>query len=131
MMPALAQKCSLQKPPGIDQWTPQAVEKFKEIAADGVTIFNFRKLSTGETAVVELLLDGEDITLQLLPKTVDCYISKFDSLESFYITKHDEQEQLSEVCKLEPLPGVTWDEESSNMFMKLYTKGKTIKNIAK
>lgn len=123
MMPALAQKCSLQKPSGIEQWTPQAAEKFKEIAAEGVTIFNFRKLSTGETAVVELLLEGKDISLQLLPKTVDCYITKFDSLESFYIKKHDQEKQLSEVCKLESLPGITWDEDSNNAFLHINNEG--------
>lgn len=129
MMSALAQKCSLQKPTGIDQWTPQAAEKFKDIAADGVTIFNIRKLTTGETAIVELLLDGEDITLQLLPKTVDCYITQFDSLESFYIKRSDEEEQLSEVCKLEPLPGIEWDSESNKTFSKLNNEGKTLYQI--
>lgn len=119
LMPALAQKCSLQKPEGIDQWTPQACDKFKEIAADGATIFSVKKLTTGETAIVELLLDGESVSLMLLPKTVDCHVIKFESLDSFHIKKHDDAEEFNTICKLEPLPGFQWAEESKKMFEDL------------
>lgn len=119
-MPALAQKCSLQKPQGIEQWTPQASEKFKEIAADGAAIFEIRQLSTGETGVVELLLNGQDVSVMLLPRTLDCYVTKFESLDEFYISKHGEEQQLDQVCKLEPLPGVQWNEQANNEFMKMY-----------
>lgn len=123
MVPPLAQKCSLRKPQGIEQWAPQAVEKFKEIAADGVTIFNIRTLSTGETVIVELLLDGEDVTLKLMPLTVDCYVTRFTGLDEFCIRKYDEEDPLEQVYKLEPLPGMQWNEESNSEFMKMNNDG--------
>lgn len=122
-MPALAQKFSLQKPQGIEQWTPQASEKFREIAADGAAIFEIRQLSTGETGVVELLLDGRDVGQMLLPRTLDCCVSKFEGLGEFYITKHGEGRQLEQVCKLEPLPGIQWNEEADEEFRKMNNEG--------
>lgn len=123
LMPAMAQKCSLQKPQEVEQWTPQACEKFKEIAADGVTIFNVKKLATGETAIVDLLLDGQSVSYMLLPKTVDCFVTKFESLDSFHIKKHDDVEELNTICKLEPLVGVQWNEESNQIFCDLNQDG--------
>lgn len=123
LMPALAQKCSLQKPAEVEQWMPQACEKFKEIAADGVTIFNVKKLTTGETAVIDLLLDGQSVSYMLLPKTVDCFVTKFESLESFHIRKHDDEKELNTICKLEALSGVQWNEESNKIFRDLNKNG--------
>lgn len=123
LMPAMAQKCSLQKPAEVAYWTPQACEKFKEIAADGVTIFNVKKLTTGETAVIDLLLDGQSVSYILLPKTVDCYVTQFISLESFHIRKHDDEKELNTVCKLETLSGVQWNEESNRIFCDLNKNG--------
>lgn len=57
----LAMKCSLQKPKNIDSWTEAASARFTELSADGETIFTIKKLSTGETSVVQLLLNDEDI----------------------------------------------------------------------
>ncbi|CAH1130130.1 unnamed protein product [Ceutorhynchus assimilis] len=62
----LAQKCSLQRPEDVPHWTKQAQEKFSEISAEGQTIFEIKKITTGETATVELLLHGENIVKMLL-----------------------------------------------------------------
>lgn len=126
LMPAMAQKCSLQRPPQVDQWTPQACEKFREIAADGVTIFSVKKLATGETAVVDLLQDGQSVGYMLLPRTVDCYVTKFETLESFHIKKPDDAKELNAICKLEPLPGVQWTEDSNKAFCDLNGDGKDL-----
>lgn len=123
LMPAMAQKCSLQKPPEVEQWTPQAGEKFRDLAADGVTIFQVKKLTTGETAVVDLLLDGQSVGYLLLPKTVDCFVTQVESVESFHIRKHDDVEEVNTVCKLEPLVGVQWNEESNRIFCDLNQDG--------
>lgn len=127
LMPAMAQKCSLQKPQEIEQWTQQASDKFKEIAAEGVTIFNVKKLRTGETAVVDLLLDGQSVSHMLLPKTIDCCVVKFESFNSFHIRKHGDTEELNTVCKLEPLSSVQWNEESNKKFCDLNKNGMYIK----
>lgn len=127
LMPAMAQKCMLQKPREFgEQWTPQACERFKEIAADGVTIFNVKKLTTGETAVVDLLLNGQSVSYMLLPKTVDCYVTKFETLESFHIRKHDDVEELNTVCRLEGLVGVQWNAESNRIFADLNRNGEIL-----
>lgn len=65
-MSALAQKCSLNKPNTIVSWSEEATEKFREISADGVTIFTIKKLTAGETSTVELFIDGQNILEQIL-----------------------------------------------------------------
>ncbi|XP_031343313.1 maternal protein tudor-like isoform X2 [Photinus pyralis] len=87
MLSPLAQKCSLQKPPGILQWSSQATEDFKTISADGVTIFNIDKLSTGETLIVKLILNGQDVSEQLLPQTESAYITYINSIHDFWMQK--------------------------------------------
>ncbi|KAK4880286.1 hypothetical protein RN001_008432 [Aquatica leii] len=99
MLPALAQKCSLQKPIGLLQWPVLATDKFKEISADGATIFNIEKLSTGETLIVNLLLESEDISWKLMPETVKGYISHIDSVSSFWIQKDDDSLKLEEMSE--------------------------------
>ncbi|KAF5277757.1 hypothetical protein FQR65_LT03737 [Abscondita terminalis] len=99
MLPALAQKCSLQKPSGVLQWSAKATEQFKEISADGATIFNIDKLSTGETLIVRLLLDSEDISLQLMPATEKGYLSYIETVFSFWVQKCEDEPKLEEVSQ--------------------------------
>lgn len=87
MTPALAQKCCLQKPNGVLQWSPTATETFKEIAADGRSIFVVHKLVPGETTIVQLYLDDQDITQHLFPITVEGYVSHYEKLDSLWIRK--------------------------------------------
>lgn len=123
MMPPMALKSSLQKPSGMEQWSPMAMDKFKEISADGATIFHVKKLSTGETSVVELIVDGEDVSAMLMPKTLECTITKFESLDSFYIAKKGEQEPLETSFGLEGLPGLHWNQESEKNFEEMIDSG--------
>lgn len=119
--PPLAQKCSLQKPDGIPYWTPQAVNKFNEISADGQTIFTVHKISTGETSVVQLLIEGEDVTSMLLPETEDGYVKDIQNLDDLVIEKNGEV--LPDRYKLDPVPGMTWTEESTEKFKELNKQG--------
>lgn len=119
--PPLAQKCSLQKPEGIPYWSPQAVTKFNEISADGQTIFTVHKISTGETSIVQLLIDGEDVTSMLLPETEDGYVKDIENLDGLLIEK--DGETLAERYKLEPMPGMTWTEESADKLKELNNQG--------
>ncbi|XP_063903150.1 maternal protein tudor isoform X3 [Zophobas morio] len=124
IIPPLAQKCSLQKPENLTNWGPEMVRKFSEISADGQTTFNVKKLSTGETAVVELLLDGVDVTTLLLPKTEDVRVKSFEGLDEMILIKGEEQLQTK--YKLESLPDVTWGEESIKKFEEITDNGNTI-----
>ncbi|XP_066262032.1 maternal protein tudor isoform X2 [Euwallacea similis] len=115
--PPLAQKCSLQRPETIPYWTKQAQDKFAEIAADGATTFELNKVTAGETAMVELLLNGENIVPKILPVTEDGFIRNFESLSKFCVEKG--REMLPEL-HLEPMPNMVWDDESSKTFLELY-----------
>lgn len=59
-------KCSLQKPEHLNIWSEKACSKFIELSADGQTIFTLKKISTGETSLVQLLLNDQDIVPILL-----------------------------------------------------------------
>lgn len=65
MSQPLAMKCSLQKPEGVSTWSEQAASKFSELSAEGQTIFTIKKISTGETSVVQLFLNDEDVVPKL------------------------------------------------------------------
>ncbi|KAK5646934.1 hypothetical protein RI129_005398 [Pyrocoelia pectoralis] len=99
MLAPLAQKCSLQKPPGILQWSSQATDEFKNISADGVTVFNIDKLSTGETLIVRLLLNSEDVSEKLLPITESAYITHVDSTHAFWLQKVADGSKSDEIAE--------------------------------
>lgn len=113
MLPPLAQKCSLQKPDGLNIWGPEMVRKFNEISAEGQTTFNVKKVTTGETASVELLLNEVNVIDLLLPKVVDVKIVNFDTFDA--ITLEGRQETFT----LEELPDVKWADDSKDKFLKL------------
>ncbi|KAJ8954517.1 hypothetical protein NQ318_000749 [Aromia moschata] len=125
--PPLAQKCSLQRPEGVPYWTPQAVTRFSEISAEGQTIFTVRKISTGETSVVQLLIDGDDVTTMLAPTTEDGYIKGIEDLGSLNIEK--DGESLPESYSLEAMPGTTWTDESKSKLEEMSKQGTTLFQI--
>ena len=95
MLPPLAHKCSLQKPPGLLQWSQRAAEKLKEISADGATVFNVNILIPGETSVVQLMLNNNNVSLQLYPETTGCYVSQFNSFDDIWIHRFEDVEALN------------------------------------
>ncbi|XP_048521225.1 maternal protein tudor-like isoform X1 [Dendroctonus ponderosae] len=119
--PPLAQKCCLQKPDGIPYWTKEAQDKFAELSAEGQTIFELKKISSGETTTVELLLNSENIVPKILPVTQDGCLKNFQSLNKFDLEKTGDI--LGENVCLEPLPGMEWDEESNKKFSEIYSEG--------
>jgi hypothetical protein len=127
MLPPLAQKCSLQKPGNLTTWGPEMVRKFSEISADGQTTFDIKKLSTGETALVELLVDGVDVTTLIIPKTEDVRVKNFEGLDSMVLLK--ENEELQGKYKLESLPDITWNEDSLKKFAELNDEGELLTSL--
>ncbi|KAG5895989.1 hypothetical protein JTB14_005095 [Gonioctena quinquepunctata] len=123
----LAQKCSLQKPEGIPTWSPEAAAKFGEISADGQTIFTIKKISTGETSVVQLFIDGEDVTTLLLPVTEDGYVKVKESLEKLEIEKADGEDVGC--FQLEPMDGQELNEEAKQNFEQINMQGSTLFQI--
>ncbi|XP_025835446.1 maternal protein tudor-like isoform X2 [Agrilus planipennis] len=99
LLPPLAIKCSLNKPVGTLQWSPQATEKFRELSADGATIFNVHKITADETSIVDLFLDNQSITEKLLPETAEGFISHFESVEEFWIQKAEDVPKLDYIIE--------------------------------
>lgn len=90
----------------------------------GQTIFELKKISSGETTTVELLLNSENIVPKLLPVTQsDGCVKNFHSLNKFDLEKAGEI--LADNVCLEPMPGIEWDEESNKKFSQIYSEGKT------
>lgn len=116
----LALKCSLQKNEGISTWSPEAATKFSDISADGQAIFTVKKISTGETSVVQLLLNGQDVTTMLLPSTEEGLVKEVETLEKLSIER--ENGENVEVA-LEPLDGQVLDEEAKEKFEELNEQG--------
>ncbi|VEN53167.1 unnamed protein product [Callosobruchus maculatus] len=123
MTPPLAQKCSLKKPTGLQQWSKRMATKFAEISAEGQAIFTVKKLSTGETSVVELVLDGKDVTSLLLPETEIGHVKDLVGLDNFHIEKNGEI--LPDTFRLEEVNGVNWSEDSLQKFRDLNQEGTT------
>lgn len=105
MLPPLAQKCSLLKPAGVLQWAPRAIDKFREISADGAAVFGVNKIKPGETTVVQLFLDGEDISTQLLPVLEPGRILEILALDKLYVLKAEDESRFKalqeRICQVE------------------------------
>nr|XP_022905962.1 maternal protein tudor-like isoform X2 [Onthophagus taurus] len=97
MLSPLALKCSLSKPAGILQWSTQATEKFNEISADGATVYNVNILTTGETSIIQLMVENEDVSYLLLPELKDCRISCFNSLDDFWVQFIENDPKLKQI----------------------------------
>lgn len=122
ILPPLAQKCSLQKPEGLTVWGPEMVRKFSEISADGQTTFNVKKLGTGETASVVLLLDGIDVTTLIVPQTEEVQVKSFDGFDEIVLVKNGAE--LEKKFKLEPIQDVAWSEDSVEKFADMNNEGR-------
>lgn len=70
-IPILSKRCALEKPKDIVTWDERACDKFKKLAAEGATMFQFEtldqndpmhvRLSLNETNVIDLLSECENI----------------------------------------------------------------------
>lgn len=126
MLPPLALKCSLQKPNGMLQWSSVATDKFKELSADGATIFNVNILTPGETCIVQLTHDGQDVSSRLAPETSQCFVTHVDSLESFWVQFMDNNIEIenmtAELENAESWPEIS-DVEENNLVAALHEDG--------
>ncbi|XP_072393334.1 protein tudor-like isoform X2 [Diabrotica undecimpunctata] len=127
MTAPLAMKCSLQKNDGIPTWTPEAAAKFADISAEGQTIFTVKKISSGETSIVQLFLEDNDVTTMLLPSTEDGRIKELEALDNLTIEK--ETGAIVEKQSLEPMEGQELDEKSKEKLEELNEKGATVFQI--
>ncbi|KAL2735605.1 maternal protein tudor-like isoform X1 [Vespula squamosa] len=66
-IPTLSKRCALQIPHYITSWSEEACKTFKDLAADGATMFQFEILDNEDPMHVKLSIDGKDITEILLP----------------------------------------------------------------
>ncbi|KAL2729141.1 LOW QUALITY PROTEIN: maternal protein tudor-like isoform X1 [Vespula maculifrons] len=70
-IPTLSKRCALQIPYYISFWSEEACKTFKDLAADGATMFQFEILDNEDPMHVKLSIDGKDITEILLPLCKD------------------------------------------------------------
>ncbi|XP_015178527.1 PREDICTED: maternal protein tudor isoform X2 [Polistes dominula] len=66
-IPILAKRCGLQMPDYISSWSEEACQTFKDLAADGATMFQFEVIDDEDPMHVKLSMHGQDITEILLP----------------------------------------------------------------
>ncbi|XP_045471417.1 maternal protein tudor-like isoform X3 [Harmonia axyridis] len=124
MAPPLALKCSLHKPERLLSWSPESAKKFVELSADGQTAFTVKKLTTGETSVVELYVNDEEVSLKLLPTTEEVYVTDAQSMDSLVVSKQGVASD--ERYRLEKIPGFNYNQESVKKFGELNNEGKTL-----
>ncbi|KYN07032.1 Maternal protein tudor [Cyphomyrmex costatus] len=60
-IPILSKRCTLEKPNNIVAWSEEACNKFKELAAEGATMFQFETLNEDDPMHVRLCLNGTNI----------------------------------------------------------------------
>ncbi|XP_012059363.1 PREDICTED: maternal protein tudor-like [Atta cephalotes] len=60
-IPILSKLCALEKPNNIVEWSEKACDKFKELAAEGATMFQFESLDGDDPMHVRLCLNGTNV----------------------------------------------------------------------
>ncbi|KAL6267474.1 hypothetical protein P5V15_000550 [Pogonomyrmex californicus] len=60
-IPTLSKRCALEKPNNIIAWSEEACDKFRELAADGATMFQFETLDENDPMHVRLSLNGTNV----------------------------------------------------------------------
>ncbi|XP_032689380.1 maternal protein tudor-like isoform X3 [Odontomachus brunneus] len=60
-IPSLSKRCSLEKPHDVAVWSERACDKFKELAAEGATMFQFETLDKNDPMQVRLSLNGTNV----------------------------------------------------------------------
>lgn len=66
-IPSLATRCALALPEDVESWSKEACDKFVELVADGVTMFQFEILGTEDPSMISLQIDGKDVVEILRP----------------------------------------------------------------
>lgn len=127
-------KCGLQKPEGITTWPETAAKKFVELSAEGQTIFTLKKLGTGETSIVQLLLNDDDIVMSIMgdssigsdsnndvTSTEEGYVTEIRSLQNLHIEVAGEAKITN--CRLDTIDGESWNEEATTKFKDINQEG--------
>ncbi|CAK9800681.1 Maternal protein tudor [Anthophora plagiata] len=93
-IPPLSKCCSLQKPDTISSWSSDACKVFKELAADGDTMFQFEILDNTSTPMyVKLSFNGENV--------VDTLVTYCENIPQDATIKETENSCKKEVINME------------------------------
>lgn len=94
-IPILSKRCTLEKPSHIATWSEEACNKFKELAAEGATMFQFENLDENDPMHVRLNLNGTSV--------VDLLLATFGniSLEIGEITEKSPEVKEKEIISIE------------------------------
>lgn len=117
-IPILSKRCTLEKPDSIITWSEQACDKFKELAAEGATMFQFETLDENDPMHVRLNLNGTNVIDLLsecknIPKVEEITETEvkntaFDTERQQEIVSHENQQinddgKTSNLIKEEPV----------------------------
>lgn len=89
-IPILSKRCTLEKPSHISTWSEKACDKFKELAAEGATMFEFENLDEDDPMHVRLNLNGTSV--------VDLLLAGFENIPP----KIEEIEKIEEITEKLP-----------------------------
>ncbi|XP_012223207.2 maternal protein tudor isoform X2 [Linepithema humile] len=106
-IPILSKRCTLEKPSHIATWSEKACEKFKELAADGATMFEFQTLDEDDPIHVRLNLNGINV--------VDLLLSECENIPKVDEAPEVEEITETEVKNVSPNTEKNDDEKASNL----------------
>lgn len=115
-IPILSKRCMLEKPSHITMWSEEACNKFKELAAEGATMFQFENLDEDDPMHVRLNLNGTSVvdlllaTLENISSEIEEITEKSPEEEIISITKEKQETVVQEDHGL-----VNNSEETSNL----------------
>ncbi|XP_028046299.1 maternal protein tudor isoform X2 [Monomorium pharaonis] len=124
-IPTLSKRCTLGKPDDIT-WSKKACDKFKELAAEGATMFQFETLDKDDPMHVRLSLDGTNVVDLLsecenIPKIeeateteVALNIEKQETVKLYKNQSENNEENLNKEIEQEQLVNQTDNMECVN-----------------
>lgn len=95
-IPILSKRCALEKPKDIVTWGEQACDKFKKLAAEGATMFQFETLDENDPMHVRLSLNGTNV-IDLLSECENIPEVEVIEVESTASEKQEEIIVLDEI----------------------------------
>ncbi|KAG5320463.1 TUD protein, partial [Pseudoatta argentina] len=127
-IPILSKLCALEKPNNIVEWSEKACDKFKELAAEGATMFQFESLDEDDPMHIRLCLNGTNVIDLLsecenIPEVIEIIETDDENIAENNTVDMEIQETMSHEYQLindkETVLNQTDDVECINQMKKL------------